>query len=105
MLRPTLILSSLTLVASPAMAASYSAKLATPASGRIVAREINWACGPEACEGATDDSRPPVLCQALAKQVGRIDSFLVDVRPFTSVELTRCNAMAKPDTGKKLAAQ
>ena len=105
MLRPTLILSALTLVASPAMAASYSAKLATPASGRIVAREINWACAGDSCEGATKESRPQVLCQALAKQAGKIAVFAVDGRPFTSDELTRCNAMAKPDTGKKLAAQ
>jgi hypothetical protein len=105
MLRPILLLSALAVAAGPAAAANYSAKLATPASGRIVAREINWACSAEGCQGATAESRPPVLCQALAKQAGRIDGFSVDGLPFTDAELAKCNATAKADSGKKLAAQ
>ncbi len=105
MLRPVLLLSALAVAAAPAAAENYSAKLSTPASGHIVARDINWACGAGGREGATAESRPAVLCQALAKQTGRVDSFLVDGRPFTADELTRCNAAAKADSGKRLAAQ
>jgi hypothetical protein len=105
MLRPVLFLSAISLVAAPAAAASYSAKLATPASGRIVARDINWVCSAEGCEGATAESRPAVLCQALAKQSGKIENFLVDGRPLSDTELAKCNSAAKAGAAKKLAAQ
>ena len=105
MLRPLLILSALGAIAAPAAAASYSAKLAAPTSERFIARDITWACGTDACQGATQESRPVVLCQSLAKRAGKVDSFLVDGRAFTAAELNQCNAAAKADPGKALAAQ
>ena len=105
MLRPALLVSALAIAATPAAAASYSAKLAAPTSGRIVARDINWACGADACQGVTQESRPSVLCQALAKKVGKVESFLVDGRAFSETELAKCNASLKAETGKALAAQ
>jgi hypothetical protein len=105
MLRLVLALSALTLTAVPAAAASYSAKLAAPTSDRFIARDIVWTCGPAACQGATDESRPAVLCQSLAKRAGRVDSFLVDGRAFTTAELERCNASAKSQPAQALAAQ
>ena len=105
MFRPALVFAAVAVAAAPAAAANYSAKLSSPASGRIVARDINWACAGASCEGATAESRPSVLCQALAKRTGRIDSFLVDGRAFTASELQQCNAAAKAESGKALAAQ
>jgi hypothetical protein len=105
MLRPILMLSALGLIAAPAAAASYSAKLAVPTSERFIARDIVWACGADACQGSTQESRPAVLCQSLAKRAGKVDSFLVDGRAFSAAELDRCNASAKVDAGKALAAQ
>jgi hypothetical protein len=105
MLRPLLLLSALGVIAAPATAASYSAKLAVPTSDRFIARDITWACGTDACQGATQESRPVVLCQSLAKRAGKVDSFLVDGRAFTPAELDKCNAAAKADSGKALAAQ
>jgi hypothetical protein len=93
------------MIAAPAGAASYSAKLAAPTTERFIARDIVWACGADACQGSTQESRPAVLCQSLAKRAGRIDSFLVDGRAFTAVELDKCNAAAKANPGKALAAQ
>jgi hypothetical protein len=105
MLRPILILSALATVAAPAAAATYSAKLAVPTSQRFIARDIIWACGADACQGATQESRPAVLCQSLAKRGGKVDSFLVDGRAFSSAELDRCNAAAKAQPAQALAAQ
>ena len=105
MLRSVLMLSALALIAGPAAAASYSAKLAVPTSERFIARDIVWACGADACQGSTQESRPAVLCQSLAKRAGKVDSFLVDGRAFTAAELDKCNASAKTDPGKALAAQ
>jgi hypothetical protein len=105
MLRSALALASLVLIAAPASAASYSATLSTPTSARFIARDIVWNCGPAACQGATDESRPAVLCQSLAKQAGHVDSFLVDGRALAAAELDRCNASAKAEPVKAVAAQ
>ena len=105
MLRSILTIGALAALAAPAGAASYSAKLANPANGHIVARDINGACIGDSCRGATDESRPAVLCQALVKQAGRVESFAVDGRAFSDADLGKCNASAKPDVNKALAAQ
>ena len=105
MLRPLFAISVLALATAPAAAANYSAKLSVPISERLIARDIVWSCGPAACQGATEESRPAVLCQSLAKQAGRIDSFLVDGRAFTPAELAQCNTAAKAAPAQSLAAQ
>jgi hypothetical protein len=105
MLRPVLVFSLAAAVAAPAAAANYSAKLANPTSGRLVARDVNWTCGTDGCQGATLESRPAVLCQALAKRAGKLEAFFVDGRAFSAAELDKCNAAAKAVAGKALAAQ
>jgi hypothetical protein len=104
MLRPAFALSALALTAVPAAAATYSAKPVVPTSQRFITRDIVWQCGPAACQGSTQDGRPVVLCQSLAKRAGRIDSFVVDGRAFSAAELDRCNASAKAPKTSELAA-
>ena len=105
MIRSASFLIGLAVAAAPAVASNYSATLASPTTGRLIARDISWNCGAAACQGATAESRPLVLCQSLAKRAGHVDRFLVDGRAFTPAELERCNASAKPDAGKALASQ
>ena len=100
-----LTLCALALSAAPAAASTYSAKLAVPTTERIIARDIMWTCGADACQGATDESRPAVLCQSLARRVGKVGSFVADGRAFAPAELDKCNSAAKSDSGKALAAQ
>jgi hypothetical protein len=104
MLRSTSLF-GLLFAAMPAAAANYSASLVSPATGRFIARDITWNCGAAACQGATNESRPVVLCQSLAKRAGRIENFLVDGRAFTPAELGRCNASAKAQSAQSLAQQ
>jgi hypothetical protein len=88
------------LVGSPAMAGTYAAKPAVaPNQGKIIAREVSWTCGPEACRVTTEESRPLVLCQGLAKRAGRLDSFVVDGRAFGPAELAKCNDASKDGAG------
>jgi len=105
MFRTVMMASAVLLCATPAAAATYSARPAVPASERFIARDITWTCGPAACQGATAESRPAVLCQSLAKHAGRIESFLVDGRAFSAAELDKCNAAAKATTASTAAAQ
>jgi hypothetical protein len=105
MLRSILTLSALLMAAAPAAASTYSAKLAAPAGGRIIGPDIVWNCGADSCQGATDESRPAVICQSLARKAGKVGSFVADGRDFTPAELDKCNASAKATTGKAFAAQ
>ncbi|MEO8454474.1 MAG: hypothetical protein ABI454_04885 [Sphingomicrobium sp.] len=105
MIRLAFVLSTIMLGATSAGASSYSANPAVPASGRFITRDIVWNCGPAACQGATDESRPLVLCQSLAKRAGRLDSFIVDGHALIASELERCNASAKAPQTSALAAQ
>lgn len=105
MLRLLASCSLLVVLASPAVGASYTAKLAAPATERIIARDITWACGADACQGSTLESRPVVLCESLAKRAGKIDSFLVDGSALSDADLTKCNASAKATRPKAFAAQ
>jgi len=93
------------LIAAPAAASTYSAIPAQATTQRIIARDIVWNCGPAACQGSTQESRPAVICEGLAKKAGRIASFAVDGRAFSSAEIERCNAAAKGQPAKSLAAQ
>ena len=105
MLRSFLAFAAIAAMTASAGAATYSAKLAVPITQRIIAQDISWACGADVCQGATQESRPIVLCESLAKRAGKVDSFLVDGRAFASTELEKCNAASKSSATKALAAQ
>ena len=105
MFRPILAVAGLALAAAPAAASTYSATLATPTAGRIIARDIVWTCGAGACQGATEESRPAVICQSLARNAGKVGAFVADGRAFSPAELDKCNAAAKAAPAKSLAAQ
>ncbi len=105
MFRTVLIASAALVSAAPLAAATYSAKPAVPTNDRFIARDITWRCGPAACQGSTQESRPAVLCQSLAKRAGRIESFVVDGRAFGAAELDKCNTAAKATTVSAAAAQ
>ncbi|QIK78554.1 hypothetical protein G7077_06220 [Sphingomonas piscis] len=82
-------------LATPAGAANYMAKPIQPAAAKIITRDAVWGCGPDACQASTQQSRPAVLCQGLAKRAGPLQSFLVNGRAFSSAELDRCNLSAR----------
>jgi len=105
MLRALLILSAAGLASAPAFAATYAARPAVPTTERFIARDIVWNCAAATCQGATEESRPAVLCQSLAKHAGRIESFTVDGRAFAAAELDKCNAAARAQPKSTLAAQ
>ena len=105
MIRAAIFLTATLVAAAPAAATSYAATLATPLTARVIAPDISWRCGTAACQGSTQESRPIVLCESLARRVGRVERFLVDGRAFTPAELERCNASIKAKPGEALAAQ
>ena len=97
MFRPLVAFTALAFAAVPASAATSSATTSGSPEARIAARDILWSCNSGTCTGSTGNSRPLVLCQGLAKQAGRIDSFNVNGRTIATDELARCNAVVKAD--------
>ena len=92
------------LVATPALAGTYSARTSVAqAPGKIIGRDISWTCGPDACQGTSEASRPVVLCQDLAKRTGPIVSFLADGRALGAADLAKCNTAAKRVAAPALA--
>jgi len=88
-----------------ASASTYSAKPIAPvAAKRIIARDISWACGPATCQTTTDNSRPLVLCQGLAKKAGRLERFVVDGRALPVAELDKCNTAARDGAAPLVAS-
>lgn len=83
------------LFAAPAVAGTYTATPASPATaGKVVARDIAWTYAGGTYTGRTAESRPLVLCQGLAKKVGRLNGFTADGRAFGAEELAKCNGFA-----------
>ena len=87
-----------------ASASNYSASLASAPTGNLVARDVLWSCAGGTCSGATDYSRPLVVCQSLARKAGPIAAFRVDGQALAAAELDRCNAAAKPAVAARTAA-
>jgi hypothetical protein len=91
-------------VAAPASAATYSGKPAAPVTEtRIIGHDIVWNCGAGSCSGSTDESRPQVLCQSLAKKAGKLESFAVNGRAIAETDLAKCNAVAPQGSQPALA--
>ncbi len=104
MTRSATLFAATALLASPALAGSYTAQPeAAPAAKRIMGRDIAWTCGATLCQGKTEASRPVVLCQDLARRAGRIERFTVDGRALGATELDKCNTAAKNGTPAALA--
>ncbi len=104
MFRPLWALAAIAVTAAPAAAATYSASIAAPApAAKIAARDLVWSCAQTSCVGISQTSRPVVICQALAKQTGKIQSFKVDGRELAASDLDRCNASAKRGSDRALA--
>lgn len=104
MTRFAAVFAAVALLGSPVMAGTYSAKpIAAPTSPKIIGKDISWVCGPDACQGSTDASRPLVLCQDLAKRAGKLESFVADGRALSAEQLAKCNASAKDGAATALA--
>ena len=104
MTRIAAILAVAAFAAAPAVAGTYSAKpIAAPAANKIIGKDISWNFADGSFRGATDASRPQIICQDLAKRAGRLESFTADGRPLAAAELDKCNASAKGGAPAALA--
>jgi hypothetical protein len=104
MSRIAALLAAAALVASPAFAASYSAKpAAMPAAKTIIGKDVGWNCAGGSCSGKSETGRPLLICQDLAKRAGRLESFSTDGRALGDDQLAKCNSAAKEVAAAALA--
>ena len=95
MLRPMML--SLVLSSSPALAGGHyhAAPIAKPTAEKLVLRDTIWSCGAGGCTAAAkSNSRPTIVCEVLAKEVGTLRSFSAGGQPLSAEQLEKCNARA-----------
>ena len=103
MSRTFLLLATLA-IAAPASAATYAGKPVTAVKEvKFVGRDIVWTLAGGSYLGRTEESRPLVLCQSLAKRAGRLESFTVNGQAFAEADLAKCNAVAPQTSAPALA--
>jgi hypothetical protein len=72
--------------------AGHTATLAAPVQAdRLVAHGLLWRCADDQCTAPTGNSRPLVVCQALARTAGPVTSFGSGKTLFDAEQLARCN--------------
>jgi hypothetical protein len=79
---------------APAFAAAeHDARLAIPApKSRIVVHDLLWTCSGQRCTAAAaSDSRPVIVCMALARELGTVLGFSTGGVTLDEADLARCN--------------
>jgi hypothetical protein len=76
--------------------AFYAAKPAAAANAaRLVVRDTLWMCGGAGCSSnSKGGSRPAIVCESLAREVGTLESFRAGDVTFDAAALAKCNAKA-----------
>jgi len=74
--------------------AFYAAKPATVAAAtKFVVRDTLWRCTADGCaSGSKASSRALFVCQALVKEVGKVDSFRAGDEVFDAAAIEKCNS-------------
>lgn len=74
----------------------YVAMLAGPAPReQFVAHGLLWRCAGARCTAPAANSRPAIVCEALARTIGPLATFASGSDPFDGEALARCNAAAR----------
>ncbi|MCJ7421346.1 CC_3452 family protein [Sphingomicrobium astaxanthinifaciens] len=84
-------------LAAPAVAAAplLTAEAVAEVEPRVLVEGAAFQCAGTTCKTRSAASRPLVLCERLAKEVGPLTRFAVDGRALDAASLERCNAKAR----------
>jgi hypothetical protein len=76
--------------------AGHRATLAAPAQAdRLVAHGLLWRCTGDQCSAPSGNSRPLIVCQALARTAGPVTRFGSGEALLDAEQLARCNGATK----------
>jgi hypothetical protein len=83
-------------VPAVAQGAYYTAKPTTEVTkASLVTRSTIWKCAGGVCLAPKSADRPAIMCELVARNVGKLDAFTVGGTAFDEAALTKCNARAK----------
>ncbi len=74
----------------------YHAVPVTASRQNVIVDGVMWLCNASECAATNATSRPAIACAQAVRKIGRLASFAVGTVAFGDVELTTCNAKAKP---------
>ncbi len=83
-------------IAQGAPGGYYAATPVTaPAKASLVTRSTIWKCGNGTCTAAKANARDPIMCELLAREVGKLSAFRANGSDFDAAALDKCNAKAR----------
>jgi hypothetical protein len=68
---------------------------AAPTKASVVTRSTIWHCNGTVCSAPKASSRDAIMCELVAREVGKLSSFTVKGEAFDTASLEKCNARAK----------
>ncbi|MEN3747275.1 hypothetical protein TPR58_08845 [Sphingomonas sp. HF-S3] len=68
---------------------------AAPAKSSVVTRSTIWRCTETTCIAPKATARDAIMCELVAREVGKLASFAVKGEAFDAASLDKCNARAK----------
>ncbi|TPG20368.1 hypothetical protein EAH87_07610 [Sphingomonas koreensis] len=68
---------------------------AAPAKASLVTRDTLWSCTGGTCVAPKAGERPEVMCERVAKSVGKLTAFTAGGEALDADALDKCNAKAK----------
>jgi len=79
--------------AAPGTPAGHSATLESPVSAdNLTAHGLLWRCAGAQCVATASNSRPVVVCQALAREAGPMIAFSAGGELLSAEQMARCNS-------------
>ncbi|MBX3563266.1 MAG: hypothetical protein KF730_01700 [Sphingomonas sp.] len=74
----------------------YSASPVTaPAKTSMITRSTVWKCADGTCVANKADARDSIVCELVAKEVGKLNAFRANGTDFDAAALEKCNAKAR----------
>ncbi len=68
--------------------------VAAPAKTSLVTRSTLWKCGAGTCTAAKANARDGIVCELVAREVGKLSAFRANGADFDADALEKCNAKA-----------
>ena len=69
--------------------------VSAPAKSSMVTRSTIWKCGEGVCTAAKANARDNIVCELVAREVGKLSAFRANGTDFDAASLEKCNAKAR----------
>ncbi len=68
--------------------------VSAPAKTSLVTRSTLWKCADGTCTAAKANARDGIVCELVAREVGKLSAFRANGAEFDAASLEKCNAKA-----------